>query len=378
MHHMQAPETSPGRQHRDVEADEQQALIHAEQGRREAALRVVGFGGLMICLSVTLINFNKYLMGSEVFPFPLHLVLFQTMSGSLFAGLLYQAAPSLFPTLAGAQSTLRPSFATIMGKAVPVAVCFAGNLIFSNMAYFHCSVAFLQFMKEGNVMLVYAMSLAVGLEVYRSQGLLVLIFIMLATACCVHGEVNFSPVGFLIQLTSQMFEVCRIILQSILLSSAGLKLDALTYVLTVMPACFVTLLMVLGVISALDAFGIPIGSDFSSPNQADLMRAWPLLLANAALAFALNVSVALFIKVSSAVALVLAGLLKDCCAVVLSLIAFQESISKMQTIGFSCQILGVCVWSLMQQFPAHFEAHGILGGTWAALNASNAKPTKPQ
>jgi hypothetical protein len=359
----------------DVEAvEEKLSLINADRARRDVALRVVGFGSLMVCCSVSLINFNKYLIGSKAFPFPLHLVLLQTMSGSMFAGMLYQVAPSLFPTLTGAQSTLRPSFVAIMGKAIPVAVCFAGNLIFSNMAYFHCSVAFLQFMKEGNVMLVYAMSLAFGLEAYRSRALLVLIFIMLATTCCVTGQVNFSPVGFAIQLSSQIFEVVRIILQSILLSSAGLKLDALTYVLTVMPACFVILVMVLASLSALAAYGITIGSDFSSPSQADFVHVWPLLVGNVALAFALNVSIALFIKNSSAVSMVLAGLLKDCFVVVLSLLTFHESISKMQTVGFACQILGVCVWSLMKQFPEIFEERGILGGTLAALSGVSAKP----
>jgi len=333
-------------------------------------LRVLGFGMLMIACSVSLINFNKYLIGSETFPFPMHLVLMHTLTGSIFATTLYQFVPSLFPSLSDPLTGMCVNRELIMGKALPIAVVFAGNLVLSNMAYEYATVAFLQFMKEGNVILVYGLSLIVGLEFFKWRAFAVLTFLMLATMVCIHGEMHFSMAGFVIQGTSQIFEVIRIVLQTMLLSAAGLKLDALTYVLVVLPLCFGVLVISLLLISGLEMAGVQHIGVIRSPQWADIVAAAPLLFLNALAAFSLNVSIALFIKRTSAVAMVLAGIVKDCTVVLISLVLFSESISRNQALGFSMQLVGVFMWSLMKQFPDQFEQHGLLGGLVAVFSGA--------
>merc|ERR1719215_577093 len=127
-----------------------------------------------------------------------------------------------------------------------------------------------------------------------------------------------------------------------------------------MPMCFVVLLGTMLTLYGLESAGVPGVVAAPAPSWAELRLALPLLAANAVLAFALNVSVALFIKNTSAVAMVLAGILKDCAIVVLSLVIFHETITRNQAIGFCMQLVGVLMWSLMKQFPDVFEKHGVV------------------
>eukprot|EP00448_Togula_jolla_P011388 CAMPEP_0170600532 /NCGR_PEP_ID=MMETSP0224-20130122/17385_1 /TAXON_ID=285029 /ORGANISM="Togula jolla, Strain CCCM 725" /LENGTH=356 /DNA_ID=CAMNT_0010925265 /DNA_START=214 /DNA_END=1284 /DNA_ORIENTATION=+ len=312
----------------------------------------------MVIFSAGLINFNKYMLHPDRFPFPMHLILMHTVFCSSFAGLLFTVQPSLFPSLTDPERKVTVTPALILNSCLPIAVAYAGNLLFSNLAYLYSSVAFLQMMKEGNVAFIYGASLVVGLETFRWRNAGVLLFIIIATVANVEGEINFSLTGLLIQGVSQVFEVLRIILQSIILTGSG-KLDALTYVMVVMPLCFMSLSCVMLARWLVPGLG---GTGLVAPSAADVIAWWPLLLVNCSLAFMLNVSIALFLKYSSAVAMVLAGLVKDALVVVISGAFLHEAISTTQRFGFIAQLIGVAIWSTMKTFPLNFEEHGFVGG----------------
>lgn len=324
--------------------------------------RVIVYGLVMILCSVGLINFNRHLV-KTAFPFPTHLVLMHTAFGSVLTSILYFVKPSFFPSLTDVDSKVSLNRELIIGKALPIAFVFAGNLVLSNMAYMYSSLAFLQMMKEGNVVLVYLGSLVAGIEVFKSRSCGVLTLIMFATMLNVKGEIHFSLVGTLIQGASQIFEVIRLVLQAIVLSDSGQKLDSLAYVLVVMPLCFVLVALLL----ALRSFGVMGSADASPIQWSDVYGCWHLLLLNALLAFCLNVSIAVFVKHTSAVAMVLAGLVKDSMIVVTSVIFLGEAVSHAQQVGFALQLGGVLVWSLMKRFPHQFEEHGVMGGMRVVL-----------
>jgi len=326
--------------------------------------RIIFYGTLMISLSVGVINFNKYLIGKGIFPFPMHLVLFHTAFGSILSFFLILARPSLFPSLTIPDSKVTVDRELIVGKVLPIAFVSASNLVLSNMAYLHSSLAFLQMMKEANVVFVYLASLVVGLEVFKTRSCTVLVFIMLATMADIKGELHFSLVGFLIQASSQVFEVVKLVLQSIVLS--GQHLDSLSYVLLVMPpSClFVCVCVILR--SRLDT-GLGGSADLATPTLADVQGCWHLLLLNAAVVYFLNVSIALFMKHTSAVAMVLAGLVKDTLVVITSVVLLGEMVSCMQQVGFALQLSGVFMWSMVKRFPREFDEHGLFRGMQVVL-----------
>lgn len=330
---------------------------------------VLFWASLMISCSATLINFNKYLVSSGVFAFPLHLVLMHTLSGSFFALILYKLMPSMFPALSDTQSKVVLDRNLMVNKVLPVTLAFAGSLVLSNMAYLHLSLAFLQMLKQMNVVLVYVGSVAIGLEQLVGKRLALLAFIVLGTMLNIHGEMNFNLIGFLIQVSSQLCEVTKLLLQEIMLSSAGIRLDAMSYVLIVMPCCFIVLLsLLLGLTGLSHIYGPELmGKDFAIPGMSDFANAAPLLLLNALVAFALNIIIAQFIKHTSAVALPLTNLVKDNLIVVVAVAVLGETVSGLQCLGFGMQMAGVFQWSLLKKFPQQFEEHGLLRGTYTVL-----------
>jgi hypothetical protein len=255
---------------------------------------------------------------------------------------------------------------------MPIAFVFSVQLVLSNTAYLNSSMAFLQMMKESNLVLVYAFSLVGALETFGWTKVKIIVMMLCATGLTIHGEVNFSMKGFVIQATGQLFESSKIVLQVLLLSSAGRKLDVLTYVLLVMPACFLVLGCMLFFLTYVHPMEL-----FATPLWSDVVAWWPILFANANLAFALNVAIALLMKEVSAVGYILAGVVKDTFIVVVGAAALHEPIALLQCVGFSMQLFFVCTWSLMKTFPDKFE-NGLVQAWRSMLLPADDKEALPQ
>jgi hypothetical protein len=333
----------------------------AAPGGVHAHLALVAFLGLgYVVTSSALIAYNKFLMDMDRFPYAISLVLMHAVFCSLCCAVLYLVKPSLFPSLTDPAKKVSIDSDLVLRGTLPIAVFFSAQLVLSNTAYLHSSVAFLQMMKEANLVLVYVFSLLAALERFswRSMGILALIIV--ATTLTIHGEVNFSMTGFIIQGTGQLFECCKIVLQAMLLSNAGRKLDALTYVLLVMPLCAVLLAAGIGMLTIFPH------EHFLVPQWDHFVAWWPHLLANSCVAFLLNVVIALFVKHSSAVAFILAGIVKDAMIVAMSALVLREIVTFIQTVGFVLQLFAILLWSMIKTFPERFES-GIVSGVLSVL-----------
>jgi hypothetical protein len=237
---------------------------------------------------------------------------------------------------------------------IPIASLFALQLVLSNSAYLHSTVAFLQMLKEANIVLVYLLSLAVMVETFRWRNLGILVFIVTATTLCIHGEMDFSWAGFALQGTSQFAESTKIVLQAMVLSGNS-KLDPMSYVLLVAP-CSAVCLLTIGAVQSMFVPNVAFGAALAS------MHTWmPYLVLNMLVAFSLNIVIAFYIKHTSGVSFILAGVAKDVMIVVAGAICFREQVSLMQCIGFTLQVGGVFAWSLVKTFPKNFE-HGFIQG----------------
>merc|ERR1719272_313456 len=89
--------------------------------------------------------------------------------------------PSLFPSLTDPARRVVVDRDLILKGALPIALFFSGQLVLSNTAYLHSSVAFLQMMKEANIILVYTFSLMVALERFSWRSIKILICVLVAT-----------------------------------------------------------------------------------------------------------------------------------------------------------------------------------------------------
>lgn len=329
------------------------ALPPSSAGGSSSPFVVGVFGLLYILCSAGLIAFNKYLMRHDNFPYPAPLVICHTLTSSGLAAILYLCVPSLFTSLTDPEKKVDIDRQLILKGALPIGLCFSVQLALSNTALEHSTVAFLQMMKEANIVLVYALSLMMMLEVFKWQNFKIYMLIPIATALTIRGELHFSMKGFLIQGSSQLFECVKIVMQAALLTNAGKKLDVLTYLLVVMPICFVSLTGALGLL-------VPSHPDLFP--SLDLFKSWSsVLVVNSLMAFALNVVIAFFMKYSSAVSFILVGIIKDAAIVIVGTVAMHEDISTLQAAGFAMQLVCIALCAMMKTWPKEFE-DGVLPG----------------
>lgn len=299
-------------------------------------IKVVSLLALYIAVSALLIRWNKYLMAKERFPHSAALSSGHMVASLLLCSVLYLLKPSLFPGMAateGRRSQVLPWF-------VPLGMLFAVALYTSNQAYFYCNVAFLQFMKEGNVVISFVLSCAVGLQKFDRVKVAVVAWIVCGSLLCVTQDLQFVLLGAVIQIISQFAECSRAVMGEFVLNGASVKLDPLTYTLFGAPFC----LLGLCAVTAL-TWDPKLPSDFAAW--------WPYLIPNACLAFVLNVLVATVIKECSAVGFMLSGLVKDIVLVVISAMAFHEPVTPLQYSSFTLVLCGILFWSLMKTSPEH-------------------------
>jgi len=291
---------------------------------------------LYIGVSSLLIRFNKYMVAADRFPYPMTLSACHMACSLMLCSLFYLVRPSAFPGMAATEGKRQD----LLCWFAPIGLTFAISLFASNQAYIYANVTFLQFMKEGNVILSFLISCAVGLQVMNRVKFANIVWIVTFSGFCVSGEMNFVWIGFVVQLVSQLAECSRVVLGECVLSGSSLKLDPLTYTLFAAPTCLVVLIL----------------GNFFTWNQEIIPRAqqyWHLLLPNAMLAFVLNVLVATVIKEASAVGFILTGMVKDIVLVIVSSIAFGETVTVQQASAFVMILMGILFWSLSKAMPDH-------------------------
>jgi hypothetical protein len=317
--------------------------------------QVIFWGFAVVVASTALIDFNKYLMQPGRFPYSIHLVMLHSSCGTFLAGILRLAFPELFPTLTDPFARVHISTADIFKSIFPIAALAAMSLVFSNTAYMFASVAFLQMMKQGNVIIVYIFSIIAGLEVFRTASGMILLSIVFATMSTVHGEIHFSKIGFIVQLLCGTVESLKVVLQGTLLSGSGKKLDPLSFVLFVSPLIFVVLTpFVCLQYKHPDAIGLP------SPRFEDFVRERWYLAGNVLLAFALNVISSIFLKYSSPIAFLLVHIVKDVMIVVGDTTLMGEAVSRQQRVSFVCQLGLISLWSMTKSNPEMLKRYDAM------------------
>jgi len=295
-------------------------------------------------------------MSVERCPYPFVVTFNQMLTCIILANTLRLVSPSCFPALERIKVT--PKFCL---KFLPIGVPFMLSVVCANWAYKYLPVSFLQIMKQSNIVTIYVFSVIAGLERLRWCSVSLLLVVVSGAVLAVEGELHFVLRGFLLQLSSSLAEAVKVVAQSVLMSGET-RLDPLTMVLFMAPACF---LANLGPCAIID--GPHIGTVL-----ARLGEFWPVVLANVLLAFVLNIAVAQCIKELSAVGFLLCGVVKDTCIIVLSAWLWNESLTELQGVGFSLALAGVVMYSVYKQHPGCFEddhlAYGfqkVIKFTWS-------------
>ncbi|KAK6441714.1 hypothetical protein LTR95_002047 [Oleoguttula sp. CCFEE 5521] len=218
---------------------------------------------------------------------------------------------------------------------VPIGVMFSLSLICGNLTYLYLSVSFIQMLKATTPVAVLIVSWIRGVSPASMKTLGNVALIVIGVIIASFGEIKFVFIGFMFQLGGIIFEAVRLVMVEKLLSSAEFKMDPLVSLYYFAPACAI----INGVTAVI--FEVP------RMHWSDVERVgYTVLLANAMIAFLLNVSVVFLIGRTSGLVMTLCGVLKDILLVAASMLIFADPVSPLQFFGYSIALGGLVYYKL--------------------------------
>jgi len=238
-------------------------------------------------------------------------------------------------TLLDGRKTVKMTGRIYLRAIVPIGLFFSLSLICGNMTYLYLSVAFIQMLKATTPVAVLFATWGLGMAPVNLKVLLNVSVIVIGIVIASFGEIKFVFIGFLYQLGGIVFEAVRLVMVQRLLSSAEFKMDPLVSLYYFAPVCA----MMNGVTALI--FEIP------SMTLANIYEAGIFtLLANALVAFLLNVSVVFLIGKTSSLVMTLCGVLKDILLVAASMAIWQTPVTGLQFFGYSLSLVGLVYYKL--------------------------------
>ena len=256
--------------------------------------------------------FNKVLLTTWSFNYPCLLTTWHCVLTTILTQILSRTSNMLPSVQKGVVTRAEYSI-----RILPMAVCFASSLVTGNMAYQYISLAYIQMIKAFTPVPLLLLSFVAGLE----RPSFVLFFIVLVVSAGVTlssvGELAFSEIGFLLQLTAVLMDCFRVILMSLLLKD--LQLDSLSLLYYTSPPSAV---LTFGAFLALEADRL--SRDIFTPTLCGA------LLLNGLLAFSLNVAVVYLVGSTNSMAMSLSAPLKDILIVLISVLLLRAPITSLQ------------------------------------------------
>jgi hypothetical protein len=190
-----------------------------------------------------------------------------------------------------------------------------------------------------------------GLKEPNMKTLLNVSFIVIGVIIATYGEIDFVWIGFIFQIGGVIFEAMRLALVERLLSAPEYKMPPLVSLYYFAPVCAVFN----GVIALFLEVPHMTSTDFARVGYITL-------LANAMVAFLLNVSVVMLVSIvlpwcllptdsvqigkTSAVVMTLCGVLKDILLVFASMAIYGSVVTFIQFFGYSVAIGGMVYYKL--------------------------------
>ncbi|CBI29804.3 unnamed protein product, partial [Vitis vinifera] len=151
------------------------------------------------------------------------------------------------------------------------------------------------------------------------------------------GEPSFHLFGFIMCISATAARAFKSVLQGVLLSSEGEKLNSMNLLLYMSPIAVLVLLP-----AALIMEPNVLDATISLGKEHKFM--WMLLLVNSAMAYSANLSNFLVTKHTSPLTLQVLGNAKGAVAVVISILIFQNPVTVVGISGYTITVLGVVAY----------------------------------
>ncbi|KAF3433539.1 hypothetical protein FNV43_RR24641 [Rhamnella rubrinervis] len=300
------------------------------QMKASSRLFTIGLVSAWYSSNIGVLLLNKYLLSNYGFKYP------------IFLTMCHMTACSLFSYIAIAWMKMVP-MQTIRSrvqffKISALSLIFCVSVVFGNISLRYLPVSFNQAI--GATTPFFTAVFAYLMTLKREAWLTYVTLIPVVTGVIIAsgGEPSFHLFGFIICVAATAARALKSVLQGILLSSEGEKLNSMNLLLYMAPIAVVFLLPATLIMEE-NVVGITLALA-----RDDVKIIWYLLF-NSALAYFVNLTNFLVTKHTSALTLQVLGNAKGAVAVVVSILIFRNPVSVTGMMGYSLTVMGVVLYS---------------------------------
>ncbi|CAL9103749.1 unnamed protein product [Musa acuminata var. zebrina] len=273
---------------------------------------------------------NKYLLSNYGFKYPI----FLTMCHMTACSLLSYVAIGWLKLVPMQAIRSRLQFL----KIAALSLVFCGSVVSGNVSLRYLPVSFNQ--AVGATTPFFTAVLAYLMTLRRESWITYITLVPVVTGVIIAsgGEPSFHLFGFIMCIGATAARALKSVLQGILMSSEGEKLNSMNLLLYMAPIAVIFLLPTTLIMED-NVVGITLALA-----KEDLKVIWYLLF-NSALAYFVNLTNFLVTKHTSALTLQVLGNAKGAVAVVISILIFRNPVSFTGMAGYTLTVVGVILYS---------------------------------
>ncbi|KAH1077699.1 hypothetical protein AAZX31_19G123800 [Glycine max] len=279
--------------------------------------------------NIGVILLNKYLLSNYGFKFPI----FLTMCHMSACAVLSYISIVFFKVVPQQMIKSRSQFI----KIATLSLVFCASVVGGNISLKYLAVSFNQAVGATTPFFtaVFAYLATLKREAWVTYG--ALIPVVAGVVIASGGEPGFHLFGFIMCLSATAARAFKSVLQSILLSSEGEKLNSMNLLLYMSPIAVLVLLPAALIME-------PNVVDVTLTLAKDHKSMWLLLFLNSVIAYAANLTNFLVTKHTSALTLQVLGNAKGAVAVVISILLFRNPVTVLGMGGYTITVMGVAAY----------------------------------
>ncbi|KAL8093563.1 putative sugar phosphate/phosphate translocator At3g11320 [Apium graveolens] len=298
--------------------------------KSSSRLFTIGLVASWYSSNIGVLLLNKYLLSNYGFKYPIFLTMCHMTACSLLSYIAI-AWLKMVP-----MQTIRSR--TQFVKITALSFVFCGSVVSGNISLRYLPVSFNQAIGATTPFFtaVFAYMITLKREAWLVYG--ALIPVVTGVIIASGGEPSFHLFGFIMCVGATAARALKSVLQGILLSSEGEKLNSMNLLLYMAPIA-VVLLLPATLYMEQNVVGITLALA-----KDDIKIVWYLLF-NSALAYFVNLTNFLVTKHTSALTLQVLGNAKGAVAVVVSILIFKNPVSITGMLGYTLTVIGVILYS---------------------------------
>ncbi|KAI4378450.1 hypothetical protein MLD38_015928 [Melastoma candidum] len=312
------------------ETQQSPAPSSSSSSSRSGPIFIASLIALWYSSNIGVILLNKFLLSNYNFRFPIFLTMCHMAACSFFS-----YASIVFFRWVPLQAVRSRSQ---LVKIATLSVVFCGSVVGGNVSLRYLPVSFNQAVGATTPFFTAVFAYFVTLKREAWVTYAALIPVVAGVVIASGGEPSFHLFGFIMCISATAARAFKSVLQGVLLSSEGEKLNSMNLLLYMAPIAVLVLLP---------------ASLVMEPNVLDLTLSlgrekkylWPLLFLNASTAYVANLSNFLVTKHTSALTLQVLGNAKGAVAVVISILLFRNPVTVMGIGGYAITVMGVVAYS---------------------------------